>query len=914
MAFPWNLLASVVASWLVSSSVAASMARRETGTKVNKQSNVAPIPVVYGERKISGTRVFVSNGDSSNTYLYIILALCEGEINSIGDIYIDDILSTDSKFDGLVNITKYVGTDTQAADQTFIDADIGWTSNHQLKGTAYLAVRLKWSSDAFTGMPNIQAVVQGRKIWTGSTTEYSTNPAWVYRDYLTNARYGKGLATSFINDTQIAAAAAQCNVLVTPYTGGTQQKSFECNAEIDTDNEILNNVKVLISGMRGLMTWANGQYGLIIEDAGSSTFSFDESLIIGGLSIQSETKKNRYNRVIATFTNPLTNWQSDQIEYPPTGSAAETQYLTEDGGTELELDIELDTVTDIYMAQDIAEIALKTSRNGLVCQFNATSEALNVSVGDIVGVTHSTPAWSAKPFRVIALSLRMDGTVSVELKEHQDSIYPWSTKTEVDNVPDTNLPNPFSVIAPTPIGISEELYITVGSKGTQVRVTFNFSAPNDAFVNEYEVEYKYNGETEYRFVSRTSNLSARIDDIKAGFYDFRVRSINSMGVRSAWAELNNQTVAGLTAPPSDISGFSVRALDGQAHISWTRITDLDVINGGYVRIRHSRLLTGATWEGGQDIGEALAGTQTHVVLPMLAGTYMAKAVDEGGRFSINAKLATTNVPNIMDFNAVTTVTESPTFAGIKDDMLVDGSVLKLAGAPRYILLESGDTLVTEAGVGITREIRAVGVIDDGGTYYFANKVDLGGIYTSRITALLDSSTSLATDLFDNRIENINDWSNFDGEPSDKLSATLEMRLTEDDPNASPTWSGWVPFLVGDFYARGYEFRVVVTNENPNYNINITALSVTVDMPDRSERAFDVTTATGGTTITFGNAFHAVPAVGVTMQDGNTGDYFRITNKSRSGFTVQCFSHQQGGSATISRSINWIATSYGKEVV
>jgi hypothetical protein len=480
----------------------------------------------------------------------------------------------------------------------------------------------------------------------------------------------------------------------------------------------------------------------------------------------------------------------------------------------------------------------------------------------------------------------MDGTVSVELKEHQDSIYPWSSKTEVDNVPDTNLPNPFIVTPPTPVGITEVLYITVNSKGTQSRAIFNWSAPNDAFVDSYEASYKLSSDSDFISVAATSNTSMRVDDIKVGTYDFRVRSVNSLGVKSQWANFQNQTIAGLTAPPSDISGFSVRALDGQAHLSWSRVTDLDVINGGYIRIRHSNVLTGATWKDGQDIGEAIAGTQTHIVLPMLAGTYMAKAVDEGGRFSVNSNQAITNVPNIIDFNAVTTVTEHPLFTGPKANMSVVNNVLQLD------------------------EISS-GVIESSGMYYFTNDVDLGGTYTSRVTANLSSSTAIATDLFDSRTDNIDSWDNFDGEPSDKLSATLEMRTaTVDDPVAGPVWSDWSPFLVGDYFARFYEFRVVVNNDDANYNISITALTVTVDMPDRTERDFNVTTAVNGSGISFAHAFHATPAVGVTMQDANTGDYFRITSTSRSGFNVQCFDNTNTG---ISKTINWTATSYGKEI-
>ena len=913
MGFWLNLFASVLAGWLGGAAMAPKAKEGQRGTKVNKQSNIAPIPIVYGERKVTGTRVFVENSGADNTYLYIALVLCEGEIDSIGDIYIDDILSTASQFDGLVTIEKHLGSDNQTASSLLSNGVDKWTGNHRLQGVAYLAIRLKWDSDAFGGMPNIHAIVKGRKVYDPrtSTTVYSENPALQLRDYLTNARFGKGLNSSFINDTLFIVAANKCDVAITPYAGAPTQTRFSSNAILESDQTLLENVKTLLSGMRGLLPHQEGKYGLIVEDEGASTFSFGESNIIGGLSIQSETKKNKLNKCIIEFTNPKANWEEDQVQYPISGSSHEQEYLDEDGGKVLEKRITLPTVTDVYLAEDMAELIVHRSRNGLIVSFNATSEALNVIVGQIVDVTHSTPAWAAKPFRVQALSLRMNGTVDVELIEHQDSIYPWSQKTEVDDIPDTNLPNPFSVVAPSPSSVTEELYTTVNSKGTQARAIFNWTAPNDAFVVEYEAEYKYNGATSWTFITKTSGLEARVEDAVAGFYDFRVRSINAMGVRSGWATLNNQHIAGLTAPPSDITGFSVRALDGQCHLSWSRSTDIDVINGGYIRIRHSRLLSGATWEDGQDIGEAIAGTDTYAVLPMVAGTYMAKAVDEGGRFSINAVYSSTNVPNIIDFNAVTTVSEQPSFSGVKDDMVIDGSILKLDGTPRFILLENGDRLITEDGDGIAREIGKGGVIEDSGTYYFANGVDLGGVYTSRLTAVLESSTSLAADLLDSRVADIDAWSNFDGEPSDKLSATLQMRRSENDPTGSPVWTDWEPFLVGDYYAWGYEFRVVVTNDDANYNINITKLEVTVDMPDRTERAFDINTNASGSLINYNYAYKETPVVGITMQDADSGDYFRITGKSRTGFTVQCYNSSNVG---ISRSVNWIATGYGKEII
>ena len=53
------------------------------GTLLNKQGNVHHLPVIYGERRVGGIRVFVGVSGSENEYLHIVLALCEGEIDAL---------------------------------------------------------------------------------------------------------------------------------------------------------------------------------------------------------------------------------------------------------------------------------------------------------------------------------------------------------------------------------------------------------------------------------------------------------------------------------------------------------------------------------------------------------------------------------------------------------------------------------------------------------------------------------------------------------------------------------------------------------------------------------------------------------------------------------------------------------------
>jgi hypothetical protein len=559
--FEWfiSFIASAVISWLLAPDIEDIEQENTDGALLNKQSNNAQIPVVYGERKVGGTRVFVETSGTDNQYLYIALVLCEGEVENITDVYINDILSGDAKFSGLVTINKHLGSDSQTVDTTLLNAP-SWTSSHRLRGVAYLGIRLKWDREVFGSIPNIHAVVKGRKVRTFnssgvlSTSEsYSTNPVECMLDYLTNTRYGKGLEasdfesgyTSFYNAFQI------CDALVESYSGGSYINTFNCNTVLSTDNTLMNNVKVLLNGMRGLMPYTQGVYKLIVENTGSASFAFTEDHIVDGISISGEKKGTRFNRVIATFTNKDNNWQDDQAIYPEAGSTAETTLLAEDNGVELEKRVRLPTITNIYQARNIAKTVVNKSRQGIKCSFLATSEALQVSIGDIVSVTHRTAGWTAKAFRVINLSLKADGNVIVALSEHQDTVYPWANTSAYTVIPDTSLPDPFSVLPVTAITISsgENYQVTNNDGSTSPRILVAWTAPVDSFVDKYVVQVRIAGgspENAWDIEHTTDSSPLYISGVASGTtIDVRVKSMNTMGVSSSWAQVDNHTIAAL---------------------------------------------------------------------------------------------------------------------------------------------------------------------------------------------------------------------------------------------------------------------------------------------------------------------------------------------------------------------------------
>ena len=551
------------------------------GVLINKESNIEPIPVIYGERRVGGVRVFVStkdvSGGAKNEFLYIALAMAEGEVESITNIYIDDNPITDSKYSGLYTINVHTGADNQTYDPLLTEANAGWTSSHKLSGVAYLAIRLKWDADVFQGVPEITAVVKGRKVYDprNQTTAWSNNPALCVRDYLTNDRYGKGIPTSAIDDDAFEDAADDCDESVTFYSGGSTGKLFECNAVLKTDETLFDNIEKMLMGCRGFLPYSQGKYGLIIDKSRSSVFAFDQETIVGGIAIAGETKENKFNRVLVKFANPDVDYQPDQAVWPAGGSSEETALLAEDNGTLLVEEVTLDTVTNYYAARDLARVIVKRSRNALRTSFQATSEALQLTVGDVVTVTHSTPGWSAKPFQVETIAMNYDGTCSVNLLEYDSTIYTYDLAAQQTVYPDTELPDPFTVVPPT--GLQANAETSVALDGTIVTsMVVSWTASTDSFVSQYDVQWSTDNSTFQSVV--TDDTLYRISPVEAGAtYYTRVRSINSLGVKSEFVYANQGSVGDTTAPalPTSIS-----ATAGYKSISleWTNPSDKDFSN------------------------------------------------------------------------------------------------------------------------------------------------------------------------------------------------------------------------------------------------------------------------------------------------------------------------------------------------
>ena len=901
----------------------------EKGILLNKQSNDASIPVIYGTRLVGGTRVFMETSGTDNTYLYMAIVLGEGEINDITEIRIDDkavtwsgdladntqrtVGSGDSNFykdsASLITVEPHYGTDGQSAS-TLLSTLSSWGSNHKLSGLAYLALRFTWNQDAFSSIPKVQSVVQGRKVVTlasnlsEETASFSSNPAFCLLDYLRNTRYGKGIATADIDLQSFYDASQVCVTQVTPYSGGSDINIFDCNAVLDTSKKIIDNVRTLLSGCRGYLPYTSGKYKLIIETTGSASITLTEDDIEGGYTLNSENKNDKYNRVIVSFINPARNYQVDEVQFPPiddSGLTSADQHATmktADGGFLLEGKFDFQTITSPYQAEEMAEIILRRSREALKLNINVAGDGYDLAIGDIVNITHSSLGFSAKAFRVLAITFNEDFSLGLTLVEYQASHYTWASKAQVSSTPSTTLPNPFVIQPPASVTLTDTL-VEYNDGTVIVALDVAVGASPDSFVDFYQVEYKLSTDSNFIIYAQGSGLNHRVlNVIDQKIYNVRVKAVNSFGVSSSYVSAT-RTIVGAIEPPSDVEDFACNVVGQEAHLGWTQISDLDL---AFYSLRYSEETDGtADWQNSVALVEKVSRPATSISVPARAGTYLIKAVDKLGNFSSNATAVISNVTSTLNFNAVATQSEHPSFSGTLTNTVITDDAIELDSSELFDSA-SGDfddetTRFFDSGVANADFLSS-------GNYQFADVIDIGAKHTARITASLTQTSDNPDDLFDNRSGDFDDAkSNFDGDTPANANAHIEIATSDDNS----TYTSFQNFVIGDYTARYFKFRVVLISRDNASTPRVTAVSVTIDMPDRIFSGNDISSGAGTKTVTFTNPFKTANyAVGITGQGMATGDFFLVESKTINGFNV---TFKNSGGSAISKTFDFIAKGF-----
>ncbi len=345
---------------------------------------------------------------------------------------------------------------------------------------------------------------------------------------------------------------------------------FHCNGVVDTNKNVMDNARDLLSNMRGIFNYVEGKYELQIEDTGSSTFSITDDHIIAdaGISIDYGSKDKRANKVIVEFFNANLKYELDTVTQL---HDATPEYYSDDGEI-LEIKAEFPYITDSYIASNMAKAILERSRNQTTIQFLGTPEMYKLNVGDIVDITYSgldlSSANANNVFRIEALELQSSGLVSVSAIEYLD-IYSWEVPAEEAVAQLANLPTLGAIQPP------QNVTFTDTDSSAINRPIISWDNPTIYPAKEFRVDITD---------SSSNPVMSKIVDInsadlsfipKGADYNYSITSINSMGFESDPTtstftiadnpvKTNEIEIDGVTL--STVQSYGTKVIDGTTYI------------------------------------------------------------------------------------------------------------------------------------------------------------------------------------------------------------------------------------------------------------------------------------------------------------------------------------------------------------
>ena len=473
--------------------------------------------------------------------------------------------------------------------------------------------------------------------------------------------------------------------------------------------------------------------------------------------------------------------------------------------------------------------------------------------------------------------------------------------------PDLNANAPLVI---NPKAVYELVYI---DRFPHINMTLSWEDQDDALTQNYEI-YRWQknaftlhdltqtkGYEYYKEVNVSLNEGRSVFNVE---HYFKVLAVTASGGKHEIDKAEGFSVIPLPdkTPPPKVDNFTIDVVDKTVHLYW----DLpNIPDGNGFIIRYSPGLVGPRWNSSVTIAIA-AWNETSTKVNARIGAYLIKAVDTSGNESDIESVALTQVPSLDGLNFFADIEENPTWPGSLFDMEILGNQIQTIEVTSNPLFPyQGQEYVTK------------------GIYEFSANIDLLSIFECRVTAAIEAYGVRDEDYMVNwptlaeidpiASANASDW-----------DAYLETRTAQDgvfmadwlpniaaiDPIASgidENWTEWKQFNVADLTARLLAFRVR-TRSNRFTRVVVISAKVIVDYPDRTVSDYNINSGTGGINIIFTNQFAGIPALGITQDDWQQGDYYSITNKTAAGFAIEFF---DSGSSSVARIFDWTAKGFGK---
>ena len=417
----------------------------DEGVRLQVKPNAdSKIPVLYGSAFFGGNIIDAAMTNNNKT-MWFALALTEktGSLYStssattylLNNVYLNDQRvqfksdgitvdytvdrggTIDRNTSGLVQIYFYAGGRTAGQKPVGFAGAVAnseavfpnWTSGtHALTNVVFALVKVDYNRDkGVTGLPDVKFNIASSMFTPGD----------VIYDYLTNTTYGAGIAAGDILTTDITALNTYSLASVAYADQGTGAQTlgdrYQINGLIDTANSVLDNAESILNATASWLSYDTheGKWGVIINKADTSVAAFDDTNIIGNISVSGTGLQDLYNAVKVQFPHRELRDSADfyNISVPTSSVPADWSPFSLNTNEEPKtLNITYDIVNEPIQAQMLGLIELKQSRIDKVIQFKTDWTYYNLKAGDVIDVTNSRFGFTSKLFRIIAVKEQQD--------------------------------------------------------------------------------------------------------------------------------------------------------------------------------------------------------------------------------------------------------------------------------------------------------------------------------------------------------------------------------------------------------------------------------------------------------------------------------------------------------------------------
>ena len=231
-----------------------------------------------------------------------------------------------------------VSRETQDSTSSALQNKTWWDSlttviDEKLSYPLSALVGLRVAAEQFQSVPRRGYDIKGIKVkipsnynpltrvytgsWDGTfIVAWTDNPAWIFFDLCTNARYGVGdyVPASLLDKWSLYAIAQYCDELVPDGNGGWEPR-YTCNIYLQTRQDAYRVLTDIASVFRGMTYWSAGGIVPVCDKPSNPVYQYTAANVIDGLFTYSgANQKARHNVAYVTWNDPSDMYRQ-KVEY-----------------------------------------------------------------------------------------------------------------------------------------------------------------------------------------------------------------------------------------------------------------------------------------------------------------------------------------------------------------------------------------------------------------------------------------------------------------------------------------------------------------------------------------------------------------------------------------------------------------------